>query len=48
MADNALTDEEMDAVAQEFVKQKEKAGPDTFEHCHKLVVDMGSILTHLR
>ena len=23
-------------------------GGDTFEHSHKLVVDMGSILTHLR
>jgi hemerythrin-like domain-containing protein len=48
MADKALTDEQMDAVAQEFTKQKDKVGPDTFEHCHKLVVDMGSILTHLR
>jgi len=47
MAKKTLTEKEMNLVAQEFETQKEKAGPDTFERSHKLVVDMGSILTHL-
>jgi len=38
----------MQLVAKEFETQREKVGADTFERCHKLVVDMGSILTHLR
>lgn len=48
MAKKMLTDEEMQLVAKEFETQKEKVGRDTFERCHKLVVDMGSILTHVR
>jgi hypothetical protein len=31
-----------------FEKQHDKRGHDTFEKCHKMVVDMGSIVTHLR
>jgi len=48
MAEKALTDDEMESVGREFAAQRDKAGADTFERCHKLVVDMGSILTHLR
>jgi hemerythrin-like domain-containing protein len=48
MAGKVLTAEEMDAVGREFAKAREKDGGDTFERCHKLVVDMGSILTHVR
>ena len=48
MARKALTAEEMQKVGQEFAAQRDKQGTDTFERCHKLVVDMGSIITHLR
>jgi hemerythrin-like domain-containing protein len=48
MAQKTLTAEEMDLVGQEFAAQKEKSGGDTFERCHKTVVDMGSILTYLK
>jgi hemerythrin-like domain-containing protein len=47
MARKALTEEEMGRLAEEFDRQRVKHGGDTFERCHKLVVDMGSILTHL-
>ena len=48
MAKKVLTPDEIDMLAQEFEKQKEKAGGDMFERCHKIVVDMGSILSHLK
>jgi hemerythrin-like domain-containing protein len=47
MAERTLTDADFTAVAGEFEKQHEKHGVDTFERCHKMVVDMGSILTHV-
>jgi hemerythrin-like domain-containing protein len=47
MVAEALTPEEMDAIAVEFEKEAEKAGPHAFETAHKLVVDMGSILVHM-
>jgi hemerythrin-like domain-containing protein len=47
LARKSLTEEEMGQLAREFEKQRVKTGGDTFERCHKLVVDMGSILTHL-
>ncbi len=47
MAKQELTADEMAALEEEFQKQRERLGPDTFEACHKLVVDMGSILTHM-
>ncbi len=46
LAEEALTEDEMSAVGQEFLRAKEKAGEDVFEQCHKMVTDMGSILTH--
>lgn len=48
MVQKTLSAQEMEMVGQEFAAQKEKLGGDTFERCHKLVVDMGSILTHLK
>ena len=47
MARKSLSEEELGQLSREFDKQREKQGGDTFERCHKLVVDMGSILTHL-
>ena len=47
MARKTLTEQEFAALAPEFEKQREKQGRDTFERCHKMVVDMGSIVTHL-
>lgn len=47
MAKKTLTESEFAALAPEFEKQKERHGSDTFERCHKMVVDMGSIITHL-
>ncbi|MCU0305597.1 MAG: hemerythrin domain-containing protein [Thermoanaerobaculales bacterium] len=48
MAERTLTAAELETVAAEFDKQHERHGRDTFERCHKTVVDMGSILTHVR
>jgi hemerythrin-like domain-containing protein len=48
MARKTLTEQEFEVLAQEFEKQNEKHGSDTFERCHKMVVDMGSIVTHLK
>ena len=39
--------DEMEQVGQEFTAQRDKHGADAFERSHKLVVDMGSIITHL-
>jgi len=47
MARKTLTEQEFEILGQEFEKQNEKHGLDTFERCHKMVVDMGSIVTHL-
>ena len=48
MARKTLTEQELETIGLEFDKQQEKHGQDTFERCHKMVVDMGSIVTHLR
>ncbi len=47
MARKTLGGDAMDRLATEFVKERERHGGDAFERHHKLVVDMGSILTHL-
>ncbi len=47
MARKLLSAEEIDALTREFAVDRERQGAETFERCHKLVVDMGSILTHL-
>jgi len=48
MARKSMSDEEVELLSQEFAKQREKHGGDAFERYHKLVVDLGSILAHLR
>jgi hemerythrin-like domain-containing protein len=48
LAKNTLSEEEMAGLADEFERQREKHGGDAFERNHKIVVDMGSILAHLR
>jgi len=47
MARKHIHDEEMRKLDTEFLKIQGKQGGDTFERSHKMVVDMGSILTHL-
>ncbi len=47
MARKQLTDQEMGDLLREFESTKEKMGGNTFEECHKMVVDMGSMLVHL-
>lgn len=48
MARKTLTEKEFQALDPEFKKAHDKLGTDTFERCHKMVVDMGSIVTHLK
>jgi hemerythrin-like domain-containing protein len=48
LAGNVLSAGQMDSVARQFEQERERHGGDAFERSHKLVVDMGSILTHLR
>ena len=46
MVAKELTKEEHEQLQVEFDRAREKAGQDAFEESHKLVVDMGSMLTH--
>jgi hemerythrin-like domain-containing protein len=48
MARKTLTESEFEALEPEFEKANDKLGGDVFERCHKMVIDMGSIVTHLR
>jgi hemerythrin-like domain-containing protein len=48
LARKLLGEDELRRVEPEFEKAKAKHGADTFERYHKLVVDMGSILSHLQ
>jgi hemerythrin-like domain-containing protein len=48
MARKSLDAGEMRELETEFLKIQGKHGGDTFERSHKLVVDMGSILTHMQ
>ncbi|UCG87299.1 MAG: hemerythrin domain-containing protein [Gemmatimonadota bacterium] len=47
MVEQVFTAEEEEQIGLEFEKIRQKVGESTFEDCHKLVVEMGSILTHL-
>ena len=42
-----MSAEEEQQLHEEFEKSRSKAGTDTFEVNHKLVVDMGSMLVHI-
>lgn len=48
MARKCLDDHEMRLLETEFLKIQGKYGGDAFERSHKMVIDMGSILTHLQ
>jgi len=47
MAYEHLSEEDQDQLQVEFERARQKAGDETFEFFHKMVVDMGSILTHM-
>jgi hemerythrin-like domain-containing protein len=47
MAEEEIPASDLESIQLEFDKAKERQGSETFEESHKLVVDMGSILTHL-
>ena len=48
LAKKTLSEDELASIGNEFEKQRDKHGSNAFEHSHKQVVDMGSILTHLQ
>jgi hemerythrin-like domain-containing protein len=48
LAQGMLTEAELDQIKGEFDRQRDKHGGDAFERYHKEIVDLGSILTHLR
>ncbi len=48
MARKTLTASDLEEVGKEFARERERHGEDAFERHHKTVVDMGSIITHLR
>ncbi len=47
MAYELLTEDEQDQLQVEFDRARLKAGGETFEFYHKLVIDMSSTLTHM-
>jgi len=47
MVEKTLSSIEKDRVLEEFEKENMKCGEKAFEDCHKLVVDMGSLLVHM-
>ena len=47
MVQATLSDEKEEPLQAEFEKARQKAGKNTFENSHKLVVDRGSMLVHM-
>jgi hemerythrin-like domain-containing protein len=47
MAEETLSAEELQRLQEEFDKQERQTGGKTFQKCHKLVTDMGSLLVHM-
>ena len=47
MASELLSEEEYAQLKLEFDRAVEKVGDRAFEEYHKLVIDMGSMLTHI-
>ncbi|MEJ2111962.1 MAG: hypothetical protein P8Z37_19035, partial [Acidobacteriota bacterium] len=47
MAGKSMSEEEKWDLLKEFDKVENKTGKRTFETCHKLVADMGSLLVHM-
>ncbi len=48
MAKKTMSADDMAKVGEEFEKQRQKHGVDSFERYHKQVVDLGSIISHMR
>jgi len=47
LVEELLTEEEQAQLKVEFERAADKAGEETFERHHKMVVDMGSMLIHM-
>lgn len=47
MVESSMSEEEKQGLLTEFDKEEKKSGERTFETCHKLVADMGSLLLHM-
>ena len=47
MVQKEFTKDEEAQLEAEFEKIRQKVGEDTFEQCHKMVVEMGSIVSHM-
>ncbi len=47
LVEETMSPEEKQSLLEEFEKEDKKSGVNTFEECHKLVVDMGSLLVHM-
>jgi len=47
MVEEFLSEEEKQSLLDEFYVDENKSGEKTFERCHKLVADMGSLLVHM-
>jgi hemerythrin-like domain-containing protein len=47
LARDSMNDADLAELEEEFAAELERHGADTFERCHKMVVDMKSILVHL-
>ena len=47
LAVEEMDDEDVAALEEEFEKERDRHGSDTFERNHEVVVDMGSMLAHL-
>lgn len=47
MVESSISEEEKQGFLREFDKEEKKSGERTFETCHKLVAEMGSLLVHM-
>ncbi|MCP5119826.1 MAG: hypothetical protein GY953_54200 [bacterium] len=47
LAEKEMTEDEMASLADEFQKERDRHGANTFEASHKLVMDMGSMIVHM-
>ena len=48
MARKELSDQEFETLLVEFEREKREWGGDTFERHHKFVVEMSSMLSHMK
>jgi hemerythrin-like domain-containing protein len=47
LAEETMSPQEKQSLLEEFEKENKRSGEKTFEECHKLVVDMGTLLVHM-